>query len=142
MIRWSRSALLAGAVALSPAAVIAQDGEAATERRSTTHGVFTDVQAERGKEVMWGLCSECHVDEDFQGGFLRSWAGATVRSLFEEIVATMPEDSPSSLEAGEYVDVIAYMFKLNGLPAGEQEMGTAKEALDGILIELPESSGR
>lgn len=134
----SRSTLLAGLVAFSPAILAAQDGAAEEERLSTVGGVFTDAQAERGKDVMWTLCAECHEDADFQGGFLRSWTGATVRSLFEEIRATMPDDSPSSLKTTEYVDVIAYMFKLNGLPAGGEEMGPEPDALARIMIALPE----
>ena len=112
--------------ALSTAGLAGQDdgddGQAAAEERTTSQGVFSADQAARGEEVMWNICSECHVDEDFGAAFLRSWDGATVAALLEEIKSTMPEDNPGGMPDREYVDVIAYMFKLNGLPAGDAEL--------------------
>ena len=56
----------------------------------------------------------------------------TIEDLLEEIVATMPEDNPGGLPKTQYIDVIAYMFKLNGLPTGDAELG--EDELDAVQI--------
>ncbi|MCG8468502.1 MAG: cytochrome c [Gemmatimonadetes bacterium] len=100
---------------------------------TTAHGVYSDDQAARGEEVFWNVCSECHVEDDFAGPFMQSWSGASVEDLFEEIRATMPEDNPGGMPASRYIDVISYMFKLNGMPTGDVEM--TEDGIDGIDID-------
>ena len=46
------------------------------------------------------------------------------------------QDRPGSLKRQQYVDVLAYIFELNGVPPGEEEMPTRKRALEAILIEV------
>lgn len=109
---------------------------AQTEERVTTlDGVYTEEQALRGAEVTEDVCRECHDDEEFVGAFIRSWAGASVAALFDDIYSLMPEDQPGSLPAQQYADVIAYILQLNGLPPGEVELGAARESLERVLIE-------
>lgn len=127
-------ALAALLVLGAPAAeLLGQDGE--DDMLSTLAGVYTDEQAERGQDLMWDICAECHFEDDFQGPFIQDWAGATVWGLFDSIWSTMPEDNPGGLPLTDYADAIAYMFRLNGLPAGEDELGTEKDVLDKITIE-------
>ena len=47
----------------------------------------------------------------------------------------MPEDNPGSLTDEEYVDVIAYMFSVGGMPAGEDELRPEPGGLARIIIE-------
>lgn len=109
---------------------------AQTEERVTTlDGVYTEEQAARGAEVIEAVCRECHDDEEFVGAFIRSWAGASVAALFDDIYSLMPEDQPGSLPPQQYSDVIAYILQLNGLPPGEVELGAARESLERVLIE-------
>jgi len=109
---------------------------AQTEERVTTlDGVYTEEQALRGAEVIENVCRECHDDEEFVGAFIRSWAGASVAALFDDIYSLMPEDQPGSLPVQQYADVIAYILQLNGLPPGEVELGAARESLERVLIE-------
>ena len=109
---------------------------AQTEERVTTlDGVYTEEQAARGAEVTEDVCRECHDDEEFVGAFIRSWAGASVAALFDDIYSLMPEDQPGSLPAQQYADVIAYILQLNGLPPGEVELGAARESLERVLIQ-------
>lgn len=119
-------------------ALAAQDEEAQEAEDAaavtTTQGVFSEAQATRGEDVFYNLCAECHFEEDFGGPFIQSWAGASVKDLVDEIVATMPEDNPGGLPLEQYVDVVTYMFKLNGMPTGEDEL-TADNA-DGVEIAL------
>jgi len=105
------------------------------EMRSTMDGVYTEAQADRGEKLMWDVCGECHYDEDYTGAFFEDWVGASVWDLFDSIWNTMPDDSPGSLLSTDYVDAIAYMFKLNGLPTGDEELGTEKGVLDLIKID-------
>ncbi|MDH3733281.1 MAG: hypothetical protein OEU54_07085 [Gemmatimonadota bacterium] len=116
----------------SAGTLVAQDGE---DMRSTLEGVYTEEQAERGEQLMWNICAECHFEEDYQGPFMEDWKGASVWGLFESIWSTMPEDNPGGLPATDYADAIAYMFKLNGLPAGDEELGSEQDVLDKITID-------
>lgn len=105
------------------------------ERLTTLDGVYTEEQAGRGAEVIEDVCRECHDDEEFVGAFIRSWAGASVAALYDDIYSLMPEDQPGSLPPQQYADVIAYILQLNGLPPGEVELGAARESLERVVIE-------
>jgi len=109
--------------------------------RSTLDGVYTEAQAERGKQLMWDVCAECHFEEDYTGSFFQDWLGASVWGLWESIWSTMPEDNPGGLAVEDYTDAVAYMFQLNGLPPGDEELPTDQDALEKIKIEW-ESGGR
>ena len=111
----------------------AQADPAAT--KSVLEGVYTEEQARRGEKITNDACSDCHMEDLFTGSLLESWAGATVEMLYELISTTMPEDRPASLERQQYADVLAYIFELNGLPTGQEELSARKEALARILIE-------
>lgn len=114
--------------------VSAQEAETAPPA-STRQGIYTEEQAEHGKDIMRDVCAECHMDDEFMGTFIKSWAGASVGDLFEEVSTKMPEDRPGSLRPREYAQVLAYIFQLNGLPAGEVLMPSSIEKLREIIIE-------
>ena len=134
-MRWTRGILAATALlpllAAHPAAAQTSDGESLT----TLDGVYTEEQAERGAEVIEQVCRECHEDEEFVGAFIRSWAGASVAALYDDIYSLMPEDQPGSLPPQQYADVIAYILQLNGLPPGDVELATARDVLERVIIE-------
>ncbi len=102
----------------------AQAEPAAASARSIWDGVYTHEQARRGEEVALDVCYECHTDEDFTDTLMESWAGGRLSDLFDQIVNTMPEESPGVLRLQEYADVLAFILELNGAPPGEQELGT------------------
>ncbi len=122
------------AVCLTPRVARAQD-EPAAGPRSTLDGVYTEEQARRGEALNRKVCGACHMEQWFTGTLMQSWSGATVGMLFELISATMPEDRPGGLKRREYADVLAYIFELNGLPPGDEELSSRKEALAEILIQ-------
>ena len=118
------------------AAVLESLGEAGP-MASVWDGVFTEAQATRGQAVYEGACALCHGrrlngapdDPDMRSSpplararFLRVWEGRSLATLFEYTRATMPEDNPSSLTDEEYLDVIAYMLSVGGMPAGADEL--------------------
>ena len=113
----------------------------ARERRQRARRPFSPAQADRGAGLFEDVCGACHQPEDFTETFLESWAGQSVGALFGEIRETMPEDSPGSLRSSEYAAVIAYLFRLNGLPEGEEDLPAARRGMDTILIELPQAEG-
>jgi mono/diheme cytochrome c family protein len=116
---------------------------------SVWDGVFTEAQARRGQAVYPGACGVCHgrrlngapEDPDMRSTpplararFLRVWEGRSLATLFEYTRATMPEDNPSSLTEQEYVDVIAYMLTVGGMPAGEDELQPDPQSLARVVV--------
>lgn len=103
----------------------ATDGEA----RTTQAGVFSEAQSERGAALFEQTCLACHQIEEFSTGYMEAWEGSTASDFMELIRTTMPQDNPGRLKREEYIDIVAYMFHMSGLPTGEEEMDpdTAKE---------------
>jgi hypothetical protein len=118
----------AAVLIVGPAA--AQGGSA----RSTLDGVYTEEQAQRGEQLKLSLCDECHYDEDFTDILMTSWAEAPANALYEVISTQMPEDNPGSLAPGQYADVLAYIFKMNGMPPGSTALEPTDDALRNIII--------
>lgn len=109
----------------------------ATGMRSTISGVFTREQANRGRDVYAGMCQSCHAASSHTGEiFAGFWAGKTVGDLFAYIAEKMPKNEPGSLSREEYADVVAHLLRLNGMPAGYDELPTDSIALQHIRIEL------
>jgi len=116
---------------------------------SVWDGVFSEAQATRGQEVYEGACGLCHGrrlngapdDPDMRSTpplararFLRIWDGRSLATLFEYSRATMPENNPNSLTEQEYVDVIAYMLSVGGMPAGGDELQLDPRSLARVVI--------
>lgn len=134
----SLAGLLALALLASCRAPSAAPAEIAPARRSIRDGVYTAMQARYGATVFNGSCSRCHSTSEWKDeSFLRSWSGRSVEDLFAKIYETMPRGRPASLSLQEYADVVAYLLHLNGLPTGEEELGTEEAELRAILIEPP-----
>jgi hypothetical protein len=72
---------------------------------------------------------------------MADWSGASVWGLYESLWSTMPEDNPGGLPATDYADAIAYMFRLNGIPAGDEELGSDQSVLEKIKIEWEGGDG-
>jgi cytochrome c len=122
---------------LAPATLVmlGQEAGAGTDTKSVQDGVYSAAQAERGEKVYEKACLECHPPEEFIGGYMDGWSGRTAHDLVEAIRETMPENNPGGLKRQEFIDIVAYLFKINGVPAGEDKMDgkTVKE----IQIEGP-----
>ena len=69
-----------------------------------------------------------------RASFLRKWGGRTVATLYGYTKATMPEDNPGYLSDQQYIDIIAYMFTVNKMIAGVEELVPDTEVLAGIVI--------
>ena len=99
---------------------------------------YTEAQAGRGADVFTGVCLECHARKDFSDTEFRGkWRGRSAFDLFERMRSTMPESSPGSLTRQQYLDVVAYVVKLNGLAAGSVELADDEAALKKVILALP-----
>lgn len=106
---------------------------------SVADGVFSDAQASRGEQTFRQVCAACHDTGEFSGGRFRlTWVGQTAGDLFDTIATLMPEGDPGSLRPAEYASVVAYLLQLNGYPAGEAELPTSLQELQGMeIVEAP-----
>lgn len=110
-------------------------------QKSVLSGVYTDEQATTGDTEHQANCSACHGTENYSGdAFVKNWVGRTAFDLFDQLRTTMPEDNPGGLSPQQYTDIIAYIFKINGLPAGGQVLPADPEALRLIKIEAKPAS--
>ena len=118
-------------------------------KRSVWSGVYSKAQAERGEKAYRGSCSSCHGpklngagEPDMppspavaREGFLRKWSGRSVAELSEYLQKSMPPDTPGRVSAQESADVIAHMFAVSNIPAGEKELPSDSKALADLVIE-------
>lgn len=105
--------------------------------RSTRAGVYTDAQAKRGRDVYAMMCQSCHTPASHSGPvFTGAWEGLTLWQLFAFVREQMPQNEPGSLTPEEYVLVVAYLLKMNRLPAGETELPADSVALQDVRIEI------
>jgi S-disulfanyl-L-cysteine oxidoreductase SoxD len=111
---------------------------------SVLDGVYTEVQAARGSASFAQVCAICHGAS--LGGvgeapalvgaqFISDFNGLTVGDLFERIRTTMPLNNPGALSRDQYADILAFILKSNGYPAGERELYRRSEFLNTIRFE-------
>jgi mono/diheme cytochrome c family protein len=107
--------------------VFAQAGAERTVRDQ----VYSDAQAARGKAVYDKQCSSCHdggMGPSIKGDdFLASWENKTVRTLYSRIMTTMPSDEPGSVPEPDLLDLVAYLIRANGFPAGDKALESPNE---------------
>jgi uncharacterized protein len=134
--------LLAAAAPAPPAAVPAAPAQAG-KPRTIWDGVFTEAQAARGESHYRATCSKCHSD-DLMGDreapalvgprFAERWKGVTAADMLQDTRRTMPQEAPDSLGTPAYVDLIAFILKSNGSPAGASELPVDEQVLKQIQV--------
>lgn len=103
-----------------------------------TAKLYTEAQATDGAAVWTKTCAACHESKDVTSADFRTkWGGRALFALYEQIRTTMPDDAPGTLTAEEYTNSVAYILKLNGLPAGETKLVADSATMSGMKIELP-----
>jgi mono/diheme cytochrome c family protein len=111
--------------------------------QTTRSGIYTAAQAERGRMTYAMSCRSCHTAASHTGvTFAKWWKDRTVADLFGFMSTQMPKNDPGSLEKDQYADVIAYLLKMNAMPAGTTELLADSSALAQIRIELPTKSSK
>jgi mono/diheme cytochrome c family protein len=134
--------VVAGAVVIGTS--VAAQSSAAT--KSAWTGVYTDAQADRGEREYGRTCSHCHglslegdgareVPALVQDTFTRHWKGRTVQALFDSLMRSMPADDRGSMTPRMTADMIAYLLRANGAPAGDQPLPSERDALAALVIE-------
>jgi cytochrome c553 len=113
-------------------------------RQGVWDGVFTAAQAERGRAAAaQGRCTGCHGPE--LGGterapalkgpaFLANWEDGSVNRLFTKIRDGMPPGNTDQLAPGPKLDIVTFLLRENGFPAGSVELPSDAETLDAIQI--------
>jgi hypothetical protein len=76
----------------------------------------------------------------YKGAVFLTWQGRTLGELMAFLQDKMPKNDPGSLTAEEYADVIAYLLKLNDMPAGGAALSHDAKVLRGITIDIKGSS--
>ena len=103
-------------------------------------GVYTEAQANRGAAAYEFACAGCH-RADLSGNsgpalkeerFARVYAGKDLKTLYSKVADTMPRNTPGSLTADVYLDVVAHMLKENGFKPGAREL--TADALEAIRV--------
>ena len=136
-----------GAAATGVSRTLAGSG-ARVQTRSNWDGIYTEAQARRGEPLYETSCAECHGSDlaglemapGLLGGeFAWNWNGLTMGDLFERVRVSMPQADPRSVSRADKADILAYLLKANGFPAGDAELGNRTSALRGVsfLAEQP-----
>jgi mono/diheme cytochrome c family protein len=124
-------------------AMSARGAIAAQGAPSVWDGVYTAAQAERGGAFYVKECASCHgeglMGQDQAPGlvgpdFLATWNGQTVGDLFEQTRKSMPQDNANTFSRQEYLDVVAFMLRANGFPAGRTELPRSTADLTELRI--------
>ena len=112
-------------------------------RKTVWEGVYNEDQATRGKQLYVGNCSVCH-QEGLQGAdlapalkgdsFVLRWSDSSVDDLLTTISSSMPADTPGSLTAQQYLDIVTYLLQQNSFPAGKEEIKADPALLKTITI--------
>ena len=127
--------LLLGCIIALPAVLSAQT--APEESRTTRSGVYTAAQATKGSELYALNCKSCHSAATHASpAFVAKWTGHPLAELYQYMNQEMPKENPGSLSAKEYTLVLAYMLKMNGMPAGPVELPSDPVQLEKIRIDL------
>ena len=133
----SRSAarLLAGLLISCAARDLSAQQSAAT---SDSVAAAAARQLDVGEQWFRSACLECHAVRGLDtSDFRLKWSGRSAYDLFEHIRSTMPESKPGSLTQGTYAAIVAYLMKLNGMPAGTRRVSSDSTALTTIRLTFP-----
>jgi mono/diheme cytochrome c family protein len=114
--------------------------------------VYTDAQAASGRQIYYRACANCH-GEDLAGKVGPALTGRqfhqmvaaqkmTASMLFHFIATQMPQSKPGSLTPAQYAEIMAFILKQNGYPAGSTPLTVDSQDLGKInLAGAPKGSG-
>ncbi len=96
-------------------------GTAVTASQAGAQLAFSD-QTDRGRTLYVNACAKCHGQQG-QGDQAPRLIGTvtglpdykTAQGLFDYVSSQMPNDTPGSLKAEEYWDILAYVLDANKL---------------------------
>lgn len=143
MACWIASSGRRGAMGALLACLVVLRGAAAGE--GSADALYSDAQAARGESVYQQYCAVCH-GPSLQGNpaapltgpaFRARWEDGrhTLDDLFFIVRSLMPNNAPGSLSKAQYADVVAYILKVNGYPAGDAELIPTAAAMKKVTLQ-------
>jgi S-disulfanyl-L-cysteine oxidoreductase SoxD len=135
------SAVISAIVAMALPGGVSVVRAQGTEARIWT-GIFTDEQAERGKANFAQSCVRCH-GADLAGltapslngnRFITAWENENLYKLFVKVRDTMPPNFGTILTDEAKLDVVSFILRTNGFPAGSQELKVDADTLENIQV--------
>lgn len=106
--------------------------------QSTMAGVYTAPQAVRGEEVYMAVCVSCHPAGTYKAaGFKANWKGRPLSDLFDQVREKMPKNDPGGLSTQEYLQLVAYLLRINDVPPGDSDLTADGDAMKKIRIDMP-----
>ena len=66
------------------------------------------------------------------GEFNSNWNDLSLNQLFDRIKIGMPANAPGSLSRQQVADILAFILSKSNYPAGQTELPTQGEVLNGI----------
>jgi mono/diheme cytochrome c family protein len=115
----------------------------APDERSTADGVYTRVQADAGRDLWAMACQSCHAPTQHSGAtFKANWYGRSLGELLVYLRREMPKNEPGTLSDSEYVTLIAYLMRVNRMPAGQAPLAADSLTLHRIRIDSLPSAAR
>ena len=113
-------------------------------QKTVWDGVFSEEQAKRGDELYQKSCSLCHRN-DLTGttsdgpplkglDFFIRWRGQTLAEMLDAIREIMPANNPDGLPAQTYLDIMTFLMKSNGIPAGTTDLVYNPDTLQTIVF--------
>lgn len=141
-MRWLGLVMVVVAGAVVGTSVAAQERTA----KSAWTGVYTDAQADRGEREYGRTCSHCHglslegdgsreIPALVLDSFMRHWRGRPVQALFDTLMRSMPADDRGSMTPRMTADMIAYLLRANGAPAGDAPLPLERDALAALIFD-------
>ena len=138
------AAVTAILVATAYAPLSAQRGKKAVLQPAP--GVYTEAQSDRGAALYVDNCQYCHL-VDLSGGdlapaligasFVAKWTTRPLGAVFDYMRVQMPLNSPGGLNAQQNADIIAFLLKKSGFPAGASELPGQSDALKTVTPPRP-----
>ncbi len=120
--------------ALALAAILAASGISAQAPDQTRQATYTADQAVGGATVYQQSCASCHLP-DLAGSFespplagpdfRNTWGARSVSDLLALVRETMPPESPGSLGEGQYVALVAFILRENGVASAQARLNVS-----------------
>lgn len=142
--RWLAAWALAALVPVSATHFASRVPPARVIARTVWDSVYTAAQAATGEAAYAKTCARCH-GASLSGGdesppltgsaFLGNWNGLPLSDLQTRIRTTMPTDSVGIYERQLITDVMAFLLKANGFPAGSVDLPKDIEPLKDIMMQ-------
>lgn len=111
--------------------------------QTQTNGPYVKEQADKGESLFQQNCAMCHGSK-LEGGGGPALSAATLYTdwgtadaLFSMFSKAMPPQSPGQLKEDEYVNILAFILRFNGIPEGSSPLTSKLDDLKKIKFPKP-----